>query len=209
MLKPEKQPGLHRDRTGMMLGRGCDRDDPGLEGGLAMRYVLSFVAVVTLGLAVGLGAHPGAVAQEATPVVTQGEMGEGITYEQIDFGTVDVLPPAPATIGFYHARLEPGVSIPIGAEDPGLGPHLVESGTMTVRNFTEDIIIHRTDGGQEVVPAGVEASLGTGDRFVWEPYVGGEIANDGDEPLIYYTVNIFPVGAATPDAGEMAATPAM
>ena len=173
-----------------------------------LRYVVSLVAVVTVSLAVALGAHPGAVAQEATPVVTQGEMGEGITYEQIDFGTVDVLPPAPATIGFFRVQLDPGARIPVGAEDPGLGPQLVESGTLTMRDFTDDIVIRRAGGEQEVVPAGAEASLEAGDSFVWEPFVGGEIANDGNEPLIYYTVNIFPVGAATPEAGAMAATPA-
>ena len=175
-----------------------------------MRYLLSLVAVVALGLAVVLGTRMGAVAQESTPVVTQGEMGEGITYEQIDFGTVDVLPPAPATINFFRIQAEPGASTLIGAEDPGLGPLLVESGTLTVRGFTEDIVIHRAGGAQETIAAGAEATLGTGDRFVWEPYVGGEIANDGDEPVVVLTVNIFPVegAAATPMAGEMAATPA-
>jgi hypothetical protein len=172
------------------------------------RSVVSLVAVVVLGLAVGLGVYPGVVAQEATPVITQGEMGEGITYEQIDFGTVNVLPPAPATINFYRVRLDPGVSVPIGAEDPGLGPQLVESGTLTVRNFTEDIVVHRAGGGEETVTAGAEATLETGDRFVWEPYVGGEVANDGDEPVVLLTVNIYPVDAATPEAGAMAATPA-
>lgn len=146
-------------------------------------------------------------AQEATPVVTAGSMGEGITYEQIDFGVVNVLPPAPAAIGFYRVQLAPGVSIPIGAEDPGLGPHLVESGALTVRNFTADIRLQRAGGEREMLSAGGEATLMTGDSFVWEPYVGGEIANDGDEPVIYYTVNIFPTDAATPAAGEMAATP--
>ena len=173
-----------------------------------MRRIVILVSIIGLSLAVVLGSHPRADAQEGTPVVTQGDMGEGITFEQIDFGTVDILPPAPATINFFHARLEPGAGIPVGAEDPGLGPQLVESGTLTLRGFTADVVVHRADGGQEVVPAGAEASLGPGDSFVWEPYVGGEIRNDGDEPLTFYTVNIFPVGAATPEAGEMAATPA-
>ncbi len=76
------------------------------------------------------------------------------------------------------------------------------------RNFTEDIVIQR-GGEQEVVPAGAEASLEAGDSFVWEPSVGGEVRNDGDEPLIFYSVNIFPVDTATPEAGERVATPAM
>jgi hypothetical protein len=173
-----------------------------------MRYVLILSAVVALGLAVFFGGHSLAGAQEGTPVVTQGSMGEGISFDQIDFGIVNVLPPAPAAINFFHARLDPGASIPVGADDPGLGPQLVESGTMTVRNFTADIVIHRADGTEEVVPAGTEASLGPGDLFNWEPFVGGEVANDEDEPLIFYTVNIFPVDAATPAVAEMAATPA-
>jgi hypothetical protein len=172
-----------------------------------MRAVLTVLTGLVLTLAGMLVAYPLVDAQEGTPVVTQGAMGEGITYEQIDFGTVHVLPPAPATINFYRVRLAPGVSIPIGAEDPGLGPHLVESGTLTLRDFTAEIVIHRAGGEQEVVMAGAEAMLGAGDSFVWASFVGGEILNDGEEPVVYLTVNVFPVEAATPETGEIAATP--
>jgi hypothetical protein len=111
-------------------------------------------------------------------------------------------------INFYRIHLDTGVSIPVGAEDPGLRPQLVESGTLTVRNFTDDIVIHRVGGGEETVSSGAEATLSVGDSFVWEPYVGGEIGNDGDEPVVVLTVNIFPVGAATPEAREMTSTTA-
>jgi hypothetical protein len=173
-----------------------------------MRPVLTLVPLVTLGLAVVLGAHSGAVAQEATPVITEGEMEEDITFEQISFGTVNVLPPAPATINFYRVQFAPGASFIGPAQDPSLGPQLIESGTLTVRNFTADIVIHRANGEEEVVPAGTEATLGVGDSFSWEPFVGGEIVNETDEPVVILTINIASVGAATPGEGEIAATPA-
>ena len=178
-----------------------------------MRRVWIAAPVVAVGLALAFGAaRLPADAQGGTPVVVQGSMGEGITYEQIDFGTVEVLPPAPATINFYRWRFSPGVSVAIGAEDPGVYPLLVESGTLSVRGFTEDIVVRRAGGGEETVAAGAAATLGPGDSFVWGPYVGGEIANDGGEPVVVLTVNIvvvveFPVGAATPGAGGTAATP--
>ena len=171
-------------------------------------WILGSLLVLALALAALAGPRLLAAAQEGTPVVTEGAMGEGFTYEQIAFGTVDVLPPAPADINFFRIRMAPGVSLPIGAEDPGLGPQLVEAGTLTVRGFTEEIVDRRVGGGEGAVPAGGEAELGAGESFVWEPYVGGEIANEGDEPVVLLTVNIFPVGAATPAAGGMA-TPEM
>ena len=170
--------------------------------------LLPVLAVFLVGaFALGrLGAATGA--QEGSPVVTQGSVGEGATYELIEFGTVDVLPPAPASIYFFRSRLEPGVGLPfVGAEGSDVAPHLVEAGTLTVRDFTADVVVHRAGGGQETVPAGGEASLGAGDSFVWEPYVGGEIANDGTEPVVFLNLNIVPVDAATPEAGGMAATP--
>lgn len=186
-----------------------DQSDKVSPQDISRRTAISRLVVGSAVAALIAGDRQSAWAQEATPVVTEGDMGEGITFEQIDFGVVDVLPPAPAAINFFHARLEPGASIAVGAEDPGLGPQLVESGTLTVRNFTADIVIQRADGEEEVVSAGVEVTLGAGDRFVWEPNVGGEMANDGDEPLLFYTVNIFPVSVATPEAATTAATPAV
>jgi hypothetical protein len=172
----------------------------------AMHHGVKVITLFVVGLAVALGTCPLVHAQESTPVVTQGSMGPGITFLQIPFGTVDVLPPAPASITIYQLTIQPGASFTSPA-DSGLGAQVVSSGTLTLRGFTADVVIHRADGRQEVVPANVEAALGAGDAFVWEPDVAGEIGNDGTEPVIVYSVNIVPV-TATPEAERTAPTQA-
>lgn len=75
--------------------------------------------------------------------------------------------------------------------DPELGPHLVESGTLTVGHFSADITITRaanpaTPDAQrtsEILPAGEETQIGPGDGFLWPPYAGGENRNEGTEPV--------------------------
>ncbi len=84
---------------------------------------------------------------------------------------------------------------------------------MTLRSFTEDIIVTRAVSQAtpvavtpDVLPAGTEAQLGPGDGFLLISDVGGEFRNDGTEPVVMSIVGIYPQVALSPDgAGE--ATP--
>ena len=174
--------------------------------------------VLALGLAVVLvGGRAQAGAQEATPApgpIQPTITGEIAFLEEIGFGTVDALPPAPASIGFIRVEVAPGAGVAYPPGDPGLGAHLVESGTLTLRNFSEDIVVTRAAGegtpgpqASEVLPAGTETQLGPGDGFFFPPVVAGEFHNDGTEPVVLAIVLIFPE-AGTPDAGAVSGTPA-
>jgi hypothetical protein len=179
-----------------------------------MRSLSILVTLVAVSFAVVLaGGRTLVNAQEGTPEAAEGAIPEGVSFEQTSFGTVEAFPPA--TVNLYQVRVEPGASFSFPETDPGLGLHVIESGTMTLFGFTADLTVTRAAGmatpgaqSQEVVPAGSEVTLGPGDSFTWEPYVAGEVRNDGSDPLLFVTITLHPVGAATPEAGEMAATPA-
>ena len=96
-----------------------------------------------------------------------------------------------------------------------LGPeaHLIESDTLTLRNFTEDIGVTQAASQAtpdavtpEILPAGAETQLRPGDGFLLISDVGGEFRNDGTEPVVMSILGIYPRGASSPD-GAGAATP--
>ena len=165
-------------------------------------------AFVAGGLALALVAGRAEMsAQEATPeVVLTGD----ITAEQTAFGIADALPPAPASIDLYRIEVPPGGSIsdPATTTNPGLGAHVIESGTVTLRVVTGDVTVTRagneaTAGAltREVVAAGTEVKLGPGDGFMQMPYAASEARNDGTEPAVFLGILVFP------QAGTTAATP--
>jgi len=85
---------------------------------------------------------------------------------------------------------------------------------MTLRNFSGDIVVARasrqaTPGAEatETLAAGTETRLGPGDGFVWTPFLGGEVRNDGTEPVVFVSFDIRPYVEETPEAGQTAATP--
>src|SRR4051812_30995488 len=98
-------------------------------GRVAMRRFtvsLSLMLVVLLSLIAG-GIRTRA--QEATPdVAASGE----IAVEQTTFGFVDTVPTAPLSVDYYRLVMPPGTKISGPPGDPGLGLHVVESGTVTV-----------------------------------------------------------------------------
>lgn len=146
-------------------------------------------------------------APEATPeVVLTGD----ITAEETAFGIADTLPSAPASIDLYRIELPPGASIsdPATATNPGLGAHVIESGTLTLRVDAGDVTVTRAENratpgalAREVVAAGTAVTLGPGDGFVQMPYARSEVRNDGTEPAVVLGILIFP------QAGTTAAAP--
>ncbi len=167
------------------------------------------VAIVAGGLALALVAGRAEMsAQKATPeVVLSGD----ITAEETAFGIADALPLAPASIDLYRIELPPGASIsdPATTTNPGLGAHVIESGTVTLRVVSGDVTVTRagnqaTPGAldRELVAAGTEVQLGPGDGFIQMPYAASDLRNDGTEPAVFLGILIFP------QDGTMAATPA-
>ncbi len=175
---------------------------------VSRRAALGRVAVAAAAL--GLGGRLGrAAAQQATPgPVEPIAVGDFVFHETADFGAVDAMPPAPATVFLFRLEVAPGASVTYPPGDPGLGGHLVLSGTLTLRDFDGDIVVTRATGegtpapASEVLPAGAETQLGPGDGFLWLPFLAGQFSNDGTEPVIMAIVNIGPA------SGTAEATPA-
>jgi hypothetical protein len=144
-----------------------------------------------------LGAHPGAVAQEATPVTEA--VFEGVELEVLTFAPIPGYPPEPAEIALLRLRFEPGGRLLVPADDPGMAIHYVEAGTLTVR-FSAPVVVTRGAKDQEQVAADTEFTLAMGDSFTAPSPSGGEFRNDGTEEATLLIAVIGPVAAATPAA---------
>jgi hypothetical protein len=152
-------------------------------------------------------------AQDATPAADTG-VPEGITFDVLDLGTVEAFPAGPATVTLFRLHVEPGAGI-VFPPEPGLGLHVVESGALTIRDFSADVVVTRAapagsdaPGTRETLPAGEETILNPGDSFVFPPDIPGEWRNDGQETAVFTVVLIDPVSAATPTPQASEATPA-
>jgi hypothetical protein len=180
----------------------------------AMRRCSSALLVVLLFPVVAfLAGSSLAHAQEATPAAETGTP-EGISFEVADLGTVNAFPATPAGVTLFHVRVEPGAGLQF-PPDPGLGLHVVEAGTLTIRNFSADVVVTRAapagsdePGTQEVLAAGDETTLAPGDSFIFPPDVAGEWRNDGPDLAVFTVVLVVPAGGATPAPVAVEATPA-
>jgi hypothetical protein len=150
----------------------------------------------------GAGRISGAIAQEGTPPAGLGV--EGAVFEPLAFGSVPVLPPAPASFQLVRVRMQPGGHISVPADDPGLVLIWVESGTLTTTNTTPVSVLRgallATPEAQpfEDIPAGAEVTLGPGDSFIGPPHSGGESRNDGPDEVVFLIAGLSPEAAATP-----------
>ena len=168
------------------------------------RHAIRVLAlVVGFGFAAVLGGSQAPVAaQEATPELVEPVItGDTLFHEFADFGIVDVdtLPAAPVSFAMFRFELAPGASVAYPPGDPGMGGHLVESGTLTLRNFSEDVVIARAANEatpdpetSEILPAGSETVLEPGDGFLFPPVAAGEFSNDGTEPVVLAIAVIYP-----------------
>jgi hypothetical protein len=135
------------------------------------------------------------VSPEATPeptVIIEPEI------EFTDAGVVEGLSPDPLGIGFYRLTYEPGATITFGPGE-SLGLAVVESGTLTLSDFSDNIMIVRAAANsptgmqfRERLPAGSKTELGPGDAWVWPGPVGGTVSNEGTETAVVASYEIGP-----------------
>lgn len=164
-----------------------------------MHRRLSMCAVLVL---LALMAGPAVLAQDATPEAVEPILTGDMTFREFaDFGVVDAatMPAAPVSIVLFRIEFAPGASVTYPPGDPGLGLHLVESGTLTLRDFDTDIVVTRAANEatpdaetSETLAAGDTTRLQPGDGFMWPPFAAGAFANDGDEPVVLLISNIYP-----------------
>ena len=173
----------------------------------------SILAVLIAGLLAG-GAGV-SLAQEGTPPADEYAMPVGVTFDGLAFATVAFAPPGPVDLGLYRSRLEPGASVDLGG---GAAYYLisVESGTITFHVDAPALVTRAIAGtpaaqtpdqtAPEEAAAGTDVVLQRGDAALFSPNpggAGGEVRNDGQEPVIVLVVEAQPAadgmtGAASP-----------
>ncbi len=179
--------------------------------------LVSLLAVVLLGgFAVGR-LSVATAAQEGTPPADEFEIPEGVAFEPLAFGTAEELPAAPADLVLIRYTIDPEAGFPIEEDDPGVALVYVESGALTIQIeapiqvtraatieafATPEAVEEGALPGPEEVAAGTEVTLEAGDSVVIPPNVGGEIRNDGTEPVEGLVALVAPPeeGGATPAA---------
>jgi hypothetical protein len=132
-----------------------------------------------------LPAISGAPATPAPDARTEGVL------ETINFGIAEELPEAPVSIQFDRIELPPGASSSSPASDLGLSAYVIESGTATFTP-TDDIELFQEGQPHGVTFGGDETELAPGEGFVLEPNMGGELRNDGTEPVIFTVIRMIP-----------------
>ena len=161
-------------------------------------FSTSLVLVLLLSLTAGVAV----LAQDATPEVVEPVLTGDMAFREFaDFGLVDAatMPTAPVSLNLFRIEFAPGSGVAYPPGDPGLGIALVESGTLTLRDFDTDIVVTRTANDatpdaetSEPLPAGETTQLMPGDGFLWPPMAAGAFANDGAEPAVLLISNIYP-----------------
>ena len=179
-------------------------------------------ATMALGLSVALlmspgpsGIRPGVRAQEATPEAVMPVLTGTLGFKTYaNFGSVEAttLHSVPVGVKIFQLELAPGASVVYPPGDPGMGAHLVESGTLTLRAVSTDIMVTRADtqSGHAPrpavsLPAGSEMRVQPGDGFLLPPLAAGEFRNDGTE-LVVLAISVLVPVSDTADSGG--ATPA-
>lgn len=168
---------------------------------------LSLALVVMLSLVATSGWSTNAQEAFSTPGPTEFELAPGQIGREVASGRFKEPPAGPLHMGLLRVTNDPGsVSRGGGPDDPTGALILVESGTVTVR-LEAPSTIPRTVGPEEV-PADTDFTLGPGEAFVWEPFVVGEIRNDGQEPAVTFAAFLAPADWAFEESTPTAGTPA-
>ncbi len=132
---------------------------------------------------------PAVIVAPATPSPAQ--MPGEVVRETTNFGTAYGFPTTPAMIHLDRIELPPGASVSFPPDDLSLGAYTIASGTLTI-NMTEDVPVTRDGRPRGLVYGGEDTLLESGDGFVRKPNLGGEIRNDGTEPVEYLRITIVP-----------------
>jgi mannose-6-phosphate isomerase-like protein (cupin superfamily) len=173
-----------------------------------MGHFAGLVWVVAIVLATSLAGplvSPSANAQDASPAAESGPP-PGLVDETLAVGLTEALPEAPAIVLMQRVTIAPGADIPGSPDDPGFSFFRIESGMLTVRTdsplsvvraaaLAEALATPGTMPTMEEISADAEFTLAAGDSVTFPPGVGGSLRNDGSEPVVLLTTQIFPAGA--------------
>jgi len=164
-----------------------------------------------------------ALAQDGTPSAAGDDGGfglEGVSFEPLALASGMTLP-GQADLVLVRIGLEPGAVLPSDPDDASLAMVLIESGEITLA-LDGPVTITRAGafapalataeaGGTFVAPeettgAGETVTVGAGDVVFFPPNIGGEIRNDGADPVVGLAFIVEPPssGGALPAEGTPA-----
>jgi len=167
-----------------------------------LRSFVLLVVLLTL-----LGSLGPVAAQDATPPSAPAAgTPEPVSFRTLASGSMDILAPGTASLGFGRVNLAPGASVPFDPADPSAVLVYVASGTATFNVDTDMTVSRAVRAGTpvptepEAIPAGTEFTLSDGDSALFPPSIAGEVRNDGAEDAVAWvvTVAVFAEAAATP-----------
>jgi quercetin dioxygenase-like cupin family protein len=168
--------------------------------------LLRVVVITMLGLVGSAGAAM-ATAQDSTPASEEESTDEGVAYQFIGYGMAETLP-SPAELSILRLTLDPGAQFGLDPADPAVALVVVESGAATFMVDAEITVLHAPAEGEmfsqdfEVMPANETFTMEAGASAVFPNNVGGELRNEGDEPLSILVADITPSdtdAGATPE----------
>jgi quercetin dioxygenase-like cupin family protein len=174
-----------------------------------MRWGSLVAVLVMLAVAAGVGGavFPTARAQEATPATEQAAATpDAGSFRAVASGSMELLAPGTANVGFGRITLAPGASVPFDPNDPSAVLVYIASGAVTFRVETEMTVTRGVADGTpmptepETVAANTEFTLLEGDSAFFPPAISGEARNDGTEEAVAWVVTLahFSETAATP-----------
>ncbi len=174
-----------------------------------MRWGALVAMLMMLAVAAGVGGavYPTARAQDATPATEQAaDTVETGTFRAVASGSMELLAPGTANVGFGRITLAPGGSVPFDPNDPSAVLVYIASGAVTFRVETEMTVTRGVAAGTpmptepEVVAANTEFTLLEGDFALFPPAIAGEARNDGADEAVSWVVTLAHLSetAATP-----------
>lgn len=170
-----------------------------------MRWSSLVGVLIMLAVAAGVGGtvYPTARAQDATPDTEQAaDTDETGTFRALASGSMELLAPGTANLGFGRITLAPGGSVPFDPNDPSAVLVYIASGEVTFRVETEMTVARGVATGTpmptepEVVAANTEFTLLEGDSALFPPAISGEARNEGTEEAVAWIVTLAHLTAA-------------
>jgi len=167
-----------------------------------LRSFVLLVVLLTL-----LGSLGPVAAQDATPPSAPAAgTPEPVSFRTLASGSMEILAPGTANLGFGRVNLAPGSSVPFDPADPSVVLVYIASGVATFQVESDMTVSRAVRAGTpmptepEAIPAGTEFTLSDGDSALFPPNVAGEVRNDGGEDAVAWvvTVAVFAEADATP-----------
>jgi quercetin dioxygenase-like cupin family protein len=164
-----------------------------------MRWNSLVAVLITLAVAAGVGGAQFSVthAQDATPATDEAAAPPEIgTFRELASGSMELLAPGTANLGFGRVTLAPGASLAFDPNDLSAVLVYIATGAVTFRIEAEMTVARGgaaatpTPAEPESVAANTEFTLREGDSALFPPAIAGEARNDGHKEAVAWIVTV-------------------